>query len=319
MKDNYIVSVAIPVYNVEDYIEACLKSVINQSYSNLDIVVVNDCTPDSSMKIVEKYAAFDKRIRIKSNSANKGLMWTRMVGYREAIGDYVVFLDSDDVLPQNAVESLLKKALECDSDIVCGKISLIKDGKHACYYPNSLNYGNDKMSAYKSVLKWEITHNLAGKIFKRELFAKYQYLTFENFTNCEDGCLFYQILDNIDRIDNVDAVTYHYYYYSRSSSHNKLSSRAIETIMIFLKIREQILSKYPTLQDELKHDNTFTLTSLCGKNGLTRKEIHKRLQSVGCNISFKSLDIFKYGKSAKEIIKGILQIYIQTYFVKMTN
>lgn len=103
-----LVSVIIPVYNVEKYLRQCLDSVINQTYRNLEIICINDCTTDSSDKILEEYAKKDPRIIIKKNPQNLGLGLSRNEGIKIANGEYIHCLDSDDWLDEQAYETVLK-------------------------------------------------------------------------------------------------------------------------------------------------------------------------------------------------------------------
>ena len=105
---NPIVSVIIPVYNVEKYLRECLDSVINQTYKNLEIICINDCSTDSSDKILEEYAQKDSRIIIKKNQQNLGLGLSRNEGIKIAKGKYIHCLDSDDWMEINAYETLVK-------------------------------------------------------------------------------------------------------------------------------------------------------------------------------------------------------------------
>ena len=105
------VSVVIPIYNVEKYIEGCLKSICNQTLKDIEILCINDGTPDKSMKIVEKIAKKDKRIKI-INKENGGLSSARNAGIDNAKGKYIYFIDSDDQLKENALEILYNKMEE---------------------------------------------------------------------------------------------------------------------------------------------------------------------------------------------------------------
>jgi glycosyltransferase involved in cell wall biosynthesis len=123
VKDNLeqpLISVVIPVYNVEKYLEQCLVSVIFNSYKNLEIIVVDDGTPDNSADIYNKYAELDKRIKIIVQE-NAGLSAARNVGIETAGGKYIHFVDSDDYIDLNFYEELINDALQYDADIVaCG-------------------------------------------------------------------------------------------------------------------------------------------------------------------------------------------------------
>ena len=112
-----LISVIIPIYNVENYIEECILSVLNQTLKDIEIICVNDGTPDNSMKIVERYAEKDKRIVIV-NKENSGLSFSRNVGLKVATGEYVIFLDSDDYIIENALEYLYNEARNNQLDTV---------------------------------------------------------------------------------------------------------------------------------------------------------------------------------------------------------
>lgn len=114
-----LVSVVIPVYKVESYVGACIESVIMQSYSNLEIILVDDGSPDCSGIICDKYAKHDSRIKVIHNE-NQGVSAARSCGVRNAHGAWLTFLDSDDTLPVDAVESLLSIALKNNCGIVIG-------------------------------------------------------------------------------------------------------------------------------------------------------------------------------------------------------
>src|SRR5690554_455582 len=93
-----LVSIIIPVYKVEKYISRCLDSILNQTFQDFEIILVNDSSPDDSIRIAEEYAQRDTRIRILHNEENSGAGWSRMVGYTNAKGEYITFCDSDDYL-----------------------------------------------------------------------------------------------------------------------------------------------------------------------------------------------------------------------------
>lgn len=112
-KNKILLSIIIPVYNVEKYLELCLNSVLEQTYENLEIICINDCATDSSTKILEKYAKLDSRIKIIHHEKNSGLGAARNTGLDAASGDYIHFLDSDDwIIHKEAYENLVKSLEE---------------------------------------------------------------------------------------------------------------------------------------------------------------------------------------------------------------
>ena len=102
-----MISVIIPIYNVEKYLTKCIESVINQTYKNLEIILVNDGSTDNSKEIIDKYSSIDSRIKV-INKKNGGLSDARNVGIELAKGEYITFLDSDDWIELNMYEKLYK-------------------------------------------------------------------------------------------------------------------------------------------------------------------------------------------------------------------
>lgn len=117
MKKEKLLSVIIPMYNVENYVEECLTSVIKQTYTNLEIIVINDGSTDNSMAIAKNCGKNDKRIRIY-NFENAGLSEARNRGLRVAQGDYIAFLDSDDWIENDMYEILMSYAVNNNCDMV---------------------------------------------------------------------------------------------------------------------------------------------------------------------------------------------------------
>ncbi|WP_445363939.1 glycosyltransferase family 2 protein [Microbulbifer sp. ANSA003] len=114
------VSIVVPVYNTESLLDECLKGIVNQTYNNLEIIVVDDCSPDKAVDVVRKWQKRDARISLVQHKENRGLPAARNTGLRHVTGDYVRHVDSDDVIPHDSTEKLLRRALETESDIICG-------------------------------------------------------------------------------------------------------------------------------------------------------------------------------------------------------
>ena len=108
-------SIIIPVYNTEKYLAACLDSVVGQSWDNLEVLIVDDCTPDHAMEIAEDYAERYPFIRILHHPENRGLFRARITGMEAMTGDYFAFLDSDDTVTLDYYRPMIKKAMETTS------------------------------------------------------------------------------------------------------------------------------------------------------------------------------------------------------------
>ena len=116
------VSIIVPVYNVENYIAECLNSLINQTLKDIEIICVDDCGQDNSMKIVEDFAKKDKRIKIVAHKENQGLGEARNTGIKNATSEYIGFLDSDDFVDLDYYKTLYNTAIKDDFDIVSSNV-----------------------------------------------------------------------------------------------------------------------------------------------------------------------------------------------------
>jgi len=126
--ENKKISIIVPIYNVEKYLAECIESIQKQSYSNLEIILVDDGSPDRSGEIADRYADKDNRIKV-IHKPNGGLSDARNAGMEVATGDYIGFVDSDDFLPEDAYEVMLQKAMEQDADYIIGNyINCYEDG-----------------------------------------------------------------------------------------------------------------------------------------------------------------------------------------------
>ena len=163
------VSVIIPIYNVEQYLARCLDSVINQTYKNLEIICVNDCSPDNSINILEEYSQKDNRIKIIQREKNGGLSAARNSGFDIAVGEYVYFLDSDDWIDLDYIEKMVAIASKYDSDIVLNT--------------NIVYEYSDKPS---KEFVWYTYHEKSpdGVVLSREMAV--------NFTHCMTWCHLYK-------------------------------------------------------------------------------------------------------------------------------
>lgn len=168
------ISIIIPVYNVEGYLHQCIDSIINQTYNNLEILLINDGSTDSSLDICNEYASKDDRI-IVLNKKNGGQSSARNMGLDIATGDFIGFVDSDDWVEPNMYETLLKGAKENEADIVaCGVYNC--DFKKGTRVPTVEGGGivtYDNFYSYCDNLfvpcKFEIRFEIWNKIFKKEI------------------------------------------------------------------------------------------------------------------------------------------------------
>lgn len=301
------VSIIVPVYNVEQYIERCIHSIQHQTLKDIEIVVVNDRTPDDSMTIINTIKKTDDRIKIIEHEKNLGLMRARQTGYKAATGDYITFCDSDDYLPEDAIETLYNEAIKSDADIVSGNLLHILTDGTTKMWSSALNYGNNNHAAMKSLLLHELRHNLCSKLFKTHLLQSYEYQTFDHFTNGEDGCLFYQVVLNMNKIVQIDKTVYYYLQNTESSSQVRYGDNALKSICILNKIRHESASVFSEL-DMLRHICiTNILYSLYSKGYGINTNLDKYLNDNGLQ-EYKKLSI-KYQGFTK-----LIKLWFKRYF-----
>ncbi|MDH6305586.1 glycosyltransferase involved in cell wall biosynthesis [Parabacteroides sp. PH5-13] len=292
------ISVIIPVYNVERYIERCIKSILNQTYQDFEIVLVDDKGTDQSMKIVEKYSQKDDRFVVVNNLENMGSMWARMIGYKNAKGQYFVFCDSDDFLPSNALEILYKEIIFSKAEIVIGNIQyVLNEENKRNILKNKLSFGADSEAVYKSLLVGELSHSLCAKIYDRVLFDKYEYETFKNQTHGEDGMLFYQLISNLKRVTLINDVVYYYYINEESATRSKITDEKLQKISFSSDyIFNYVSNIQPKLNHFLIHRKIITLTTLLNA-GVSKQKIQYYSKTLDVNylLKFDTLSRFYNG------------------------
>ena len=211
MKD-YDISIIVPIYNVEKYIKKCVTTLLEQDYNNIEYIFVNDCTPDSSMKIlkdiIERYPNRKDDIKTINNIKNSGSSLTRKYGLDASSGKYVLFVDSDDWVDKDMVSSLMSEARKSYADIVCfdyikefNKKSIVKSFFYTKNHPKS------NLNFVKAILSHEISVSMCDKLVKREL---YENVEFPHFSHCEDSFVNLQLFYWAKKITHIAKPFYHY-------------------------------------------------------------------------------------------------------------
>ena len=162
------ISIIIPVFNVEQYLEKCLNSAINQTLKNIEIITVNDGSTDNSLKILEKYSQKDNRLKIITQE-NQGLSGARNTGIKMAKGDYLLFLDSDDYIDENMAQDMYERAIKERVDIVVCRYKQVDDDGNTLY-KSSITDTFTKEQHFKRVLAAQSFSMACDKVFKKSLF-----------------------------------------------------------------------------------------------------------------------------------------------------
>jgi glycosyltransferase involved in cell wall biosynthesis len=165
-----VISVIVPIYNVEKYLERCLDSIIVQTYRNFEIIAVNDGSTDNSLSILNRYARNDDRIRI-INQKNKGLSGARNSAIKVSNGRYLIFVDSDDTIEKSLFEDVLKFALANDLDMVTYGYTKLSEDNNIIAKPIFNDGILNQNSARHLMVSLSISPMACNKLYKRKLFA----------------------------------------------------------------------------------------------------------------------------------------------------
>lgn len=211
-----LISVIIPVFNREKCIEKCLESIIRQTYTNIEIVVVNDGSTDNSLNICKRFSSEDSRMLL-IDKTNNGVSSARNAGLDVSKGDFIAFVDSDDWVEQDFIEILYKT-------LICNNVDISQCGYF--FHKNNVislppvlqNSVLDKNQSLILLFEDYLVRNfLWNKLYKRSLF---QNIRFPEGKNYEDVNVMYKLFDQCERIAYVNAPKYHYIFSSNSLMNN---------------------------------------------------------------------------------------------------
>lgn len=174
-----LLSVIVPIYKVEDYLVRCLDSLRAQSLRNIEIILINDASPDRCNEICKEYAAQDNRFRVIHHSENRGLSAARNTGIVNAIGDYLMFVDSDDYVHEDFCKLPYECAVHCQADLVMFRYQQIgADGKNVTLPYSDYTKGNGyrtKPEAINMILNKVVWDTAWNKLYRKELFQSISY------------------------------------------------------------------------------------------------------------------------------------------------
>lgn len=233
------ISIIIPVYNSEKYLEECLDSILNQNYTNIEVVLVNDGSVDSSETICKKYAKKDKRIKL-INKENGGVSSARNRGIIECTGDYIMFIDSDDMLHQKALENISNNICENDT-IVFGYTRKYKHKEEI----NICNYNLKIEDIEEKIISDDcIGGYLWNKVFSSNIIKNNKIIFNENIHFCEDLVFVLEYIKFTKKIKYISKSLYLYRMRKGNTTDNLISQKTIS-----------ILKAYDYLQKETNNVN----------------------------------------------------------------
>lgn len=308
---NETISIIIPIYNCEEYLARCIESVINQTYPNLEIILVNDGSTDKSSVICDKYAKKDSRVKV-IHKANGGVSSARNLGLENSHGNFISFIDSDDSIDKNMYSEMKKMIEETNSDICFCNIKYIRNGNI-----EEIKLGDKEIFNREEILKSFFDYNgvnLAtwNKLFRTNVIKNIRFR--EDISIREDALFCAEAFDNSKKICHFKKMPYNYYYREGSALNSKNLNKDITKLLanseiikilkknnvnIFIEQEIQYICNFYKLKKEIekrkldinltKYEekvNEYLKEDICGKKITLRNKIKVILATKFTNIYF---------------------------------
>ena len=286
------ISVIVPIFNAEKFLDKCIKSILNQTFKEFELILVNDGSTDNSLEICNRYMKLDSRVRILNN-ANQGSIVARRLGINAAKSDYVTFVDADDWINKNTLEVLFNELMLNSSDVIIfnmykfyDRFSIIKRSNESRYFKEQRVYEGDEIRS-KLVSAYFHGHpfpaNVWGKLYKKKyLKDSGKYLKNINFL----GDDLYFNLEIFLKVKKVSIIDEKLYYYRAGGNTSKYMPYLFEDMINGYCIQKDVIEKYyqDTYQKEKNGISIMLLNTFgtCLYNlflgELTENEIRKKIK-----------------------------------------
>lgn len=315
----YKVSVIVPIYNVEKYIERLAHSLFQQTLDEIEYIFVNDASPDDSISIlktvIEEYPHRKSHTKILSHEVNRGLTAARNTGLQEARGLYIAYCDADDFLNKDMYKKLYYVAEKKNSDVVLCDF-FMHMSEHDNRYTSTIQIKNDKVATLKAYIayEWTVVWNM---IARKELYYKYSLRSPDGITFCEDFWLTVRLLQYAQNISKVNEALYYYNRSNTSSILHTLNLKSeqderracIETISFFrengvfdLYERELSWRLIKSTHDSIYHQDRYhEFLEIC-------PDTHKYILSCPFVNKKSKLFMWMLSHNMQRIALGILKI-----------
>ncbi|WP_130858643.1 glycosyltransferase family 2 protein [Gracilibacillus phocaeensis] len=276
------VSIIVPIYNVEPYIHRCLDSIIHQTYSNLEIILVDDGSPDDCGKIANDYQQTDRRVHV-IHQENAGLSDARNQGVKRASGDYTMFVDSDDWLKETMVEMMMTYMISYQADVVqtafyyAYQDKLLVDQRYFKEHDRPVLLQQDRLM-YELIANEKVKNFAWGKLYKTSFIRN---IPFKKGVLFEDVFWAHHVMHQVDRYLILHQPMY-YYYQRDNSIAATYTTRSLDMLKGLKERHRFVESNYPELMDtsyklilktSLIHYNLCTLNRSIDSNKLHREAI----------------------------------------------
>ena len=311
------ISVIVPIYNTEKYLVKCIESICNQTFRDIQIILVDDGSTDSSGSICDTYADLDERIMVIHN-CNQGVVQSRKVGLAVAKGEFIVFIDSDDYMDESAIQHMYESMQDSSSDIVvCGYImdkdnssQMIKNNmKPGVYDKSILESMYSKLIFDDSNMQPSIIQSMCGKLFKKNLLLETSEGIDERITLGEDASFVFPYLLACETICILDQCYYHYQIRNGSMC-SKKDLFVFERIEAFQRYLTNKLSGHPAeymLELQIKKYIVHLLEMAIRNNyGICYSKQYVFDSNLMNTIKGKNIIVYGAGEVGKDYVEVLL-------------
>lgn len=317
-----LISIIIPIYNVEQYIYDAINSIINQTYKRLEIILVDDGSTDNSSKLCDKIAKTDERI-IVIHKNNGGLSSARNIGLNKTNGDYIYFLDGDDFVENNTIELLYKKiANKSNIGIVSAPCFYSYNKGNTCIFNERWNIQTERIISYDefciATLQQTSCHSACSKLYRKELFKN---IRFREGKKNEDTLFMFDLSSVMQEYKynmlEVPAKLYYYRVNNDSISRNTRCPIQIDIVEnLNTLIKENKNLQIQKVLKRLFYNELLSFMSMLLINKQMKENIQyndlKRFEKIVGNV--RILDVLKFS-SIKNVIRYILFKYIPSIYI----
>lgn len=248
LRDGGLISIIIPVYNVKDYLDRCMDSIVNQTYINIEIILIDDGSDDGSGEMCDRWARQDCRIKV-FHKTNGGLSSARNLGLDKAAGKYIGFVDSDDYIKEDMYELLLA-GMEKEIDIACCGTMIVypeEQKRRVEYYDraSSRKVFSNSEAVRELLIKRYLSFSSCNKLFRRELYRQLKYPVGKT---SEDLPVTYELVKRSRKVVNIGKTRYFYCYRKDSITKSPFKPERVHYILFARDILKDVVINYPTEQ-----------------------------------------------------------------------
>ena len=300
---NDLISVIVPIYNVEKYIHKCVKTIREQTYTNLEIFLVDDGSPDNCGEICDEYAKQDDRITV-IHKKNGGLSDARNAAIDVMTGKYVTFVDSDDYLEPTMIEKLYNALCNANADMaICNYNYVTEDGKLVNTHKNDgqVMVFNQKEALYELLDSKKYSNSAWGKLYRADHFSDVRYPFGKIF---EDVPTTYKLFLKSEKIVYVQETLYNYLFNGKSISKQSFKPQRMDAVTFAEDMVSAVLKVHPELKkvsDRRLYDSYCAILEMIDKNNEFYPETKKKYNALKWKIVFdmqsgvkRKVKAFKY-------------------------